>query len=155
MFSLQVFSVVDELFGTTRCLTPVGDLDIATVANLERDFTAVMESDAQTIVIDLSELSFIDSSGLHLLMRLHDACVDRPLRITSAPPQFTRLLEITGMSDCLPIVPDGDDLPSPNARPGSETPGDADCRRDADRRRPARGRLHHRNARRPGSGTRP
>ncbi len=50
-------------------LTPVGELDIETAPQLRDVFDAVArDSDVEKVVIDLSELPFMDSTGINLLM---------------------------------------------------------------------------------------
>jgi anti-anti-sigma factor len=51
-------------------LTPRGELDLATAAILEHEFDAACASDATLIEVDLRQLSFLDSSGIHLLIRM-------------------------------------------------------------------------------------
>jgi stage II sporulation protein AA (anti-sigma F factor antagonist) len=99
--------------GSVEQLTVLGELDIATVPILERAFTAVLEDgDVRMIVVDLADLSFVDSSGLHLLLRMKDACerADR-LRIVNGSPAVVRLLDLSGVRDLLPLISsDGDPL---------------------------------------------
>jgi anti-anti-sigma factor len=94
-------------------LTPVGELDLATVPILERAFDeALGDDDAGMIVIDLTELSFMDSSGLHMLLRMTAACEDADrLRVVNGSNAVVRLLDVTGVRDLLPIIAsDGDPL---------------------------------------------
>jgi anti-anti-sigma factor len=94
-------------------LVPVGELDLATAPILERAFDlAFDDGDVRMIVVDLAELSFMDSSGLHLLLRMTEACRagDR-LRVVNGSPAVVRLLDVSGTSDLLPLVPsEGDPL---------------------------------------------
>ena len=110
--------------GPIERLTPIGELDIATVPILERVFeVACDDSTARMIVVDLTELSFIDSSGLNLLLRMKTACeeADR-LRVVNGSPAVTRLLDVSGIRPLLPIISSGQDplAPLPPApRPGA------------------------------------
>src|SRR5579862_6500652 len=106
-------------------LTPIGELDIATVPLLERAFEAAYDdSAARMIVVDLTELSFIDSSGLNLLLRMRTACeaADR-LRVVNGSPAVTRLLDVSGIRPLLPIISSADDplAPLSPAAPGAGT----------------------------------
>ena len=112
--------------GPIERLTPIGELDIATVPILERVFEVARDdSTARMIVLDLTELSFIDSSGLSLLLRMKTACeaADR-LRVLNGSPAVTRLLDVSGIRPLLPIITSGQDplapLP-PSPRPGAGT----------------------------------
>jgi anti-sigma B factor antagonist len=87
-------------------LTPIGELDIATAPLLEKAFDVVFgDGDSETIVVDLTEVSFMDSTEIHLLIRMHDFCadVDR-LRVINGSPAVQRMLDLTGVRAHLPII---------------------------------------------------
>ena len=50
-------------------VAPRGELDMATVGILEQELRQLHGSGFNRIVLDLGGLSFMDSSGLHLVMR--------------------------------------------------------------------------------------
>lgn len=109
------FEVRKQRVGQTQRLIPTGELDIATVAILEQAFDAAcQDSDATMIVVDLTELSFMDSTGIGLLVRMNAACenADR-LRIVNGSPNVVRVLDITGIRDQLPIISSNDDPLAP------------------------------------------
>ncbi|MGH2851878.1 MAG: STAS domain-containing protein [Solirubrobacteraceae bacterium] len=87
-------------------LVPVGELDLATVPILERAFDeAFGDLGAETIVVDLNELGFMDSTGLHLLLRMTAACEDSDrLRVVNGSSAVVRLLDLSGVRDALPII---------------------------------------------------
>lgn len=92
--------------GRIHRLTPIGELDIATAPMLESAFDAAFSDvAAEMIVVDLRELSFIDSSGIHLLLRMNGACagVDR-LRMINGSRAVERMLDLTGVRARLPII---------------------------------------------------
>jgi anti-anti-sigma factor len=75
----------------------VGDLDMETVALFEEAVAGSMAADG-TFTLDLAELSFIDSSGLHALER-HARALNgaAPLVINNAPAFARQLFEIIGL----------------------------------------------------------
>jgi anti-sigma B factor antagonist len=106
MIPLEPLSVRETNAGGVHRLTPVGELDLATAPLLESAFAAVLrEDDAQMIVVDLTELSFMDSTGIHLLIRMNAACadVDR-LRVINGSRAVDQLLDLTGVRALLPII---------------------------------------------------
>jgi anti-sigma B factor antagonist len=110
MVSPDAFKVLGERAGRVHRLIPTGELDIATTPILERAFDAVYEGDAAMIVVDLTQLSFMDSTGIGLLMRMNDACVDGDrLRIVNGSPAVVKVLDITGVRARLPIISSHDD----------------------------------------------
>lgn len=75
-----------------------GELDMATVAILN-DQLAVLEQDgSKVILLDLRDLNFIDSSGLHALVQAYTRSQQNGhrFRLVGASPIAQRLFEITG-----------------------------------------------------------
>lgn len=74
--------------GQLHRLTPFGQLDLATAPILEREFHAVHpDQTAEMIVVDLIQLTFMDSTGINLLARLNVLCEhDDRLRVINGSP---------------------------------------------------------------------
>jgi anti-sigma B factor antagonist len=83
-----------------------GELDLATAADFERELRRVEASDALSIVLDLSGLRFIDSTGVRILLCAHRrASVDGDrLALLRGPSAVQRVFEITGILDVLPFA---------------------------------------------------
>ena len=100
----QPFSVRIERSARVHRFTPSGELDVATVPTLEAELDAVETLDpGRTIVVDLTELTFMDSTGLHLLVRLTERFPER-LRVINGSSSVERLLDLSGARDRLPII---------------------------------------------------
>lgn len=89
-----------------------GELGIATTPQLERALDASL---ARVVVLDLRELSFIDSCGIHAIVR---ACIrarqaGRRLVLVRVPANVGRMVALTGSSDQVEI---GDVDPEDAAR---------------------------------------
>jgi anti-sigma B factor antagonist len=85
-----------------------GELDIGTAPMLDQELERAETREAETLVVDLDRVAFIDSSGLHVLIK-HAAISSqngRRLRFTKGSDQVRRLFELTGTADHLPFVPD-------------------------------------------------
>jgi anti-sigma B factor antagonist len=84
-------------------LTLEGELDLASVPELEAAVAAVRGDGAAEVVIDLRELAFMDSSGLRCLVQLDDAArADGwQLKLVRGPDAVHRLLELTRMDQRL------------------------------------------------------
>ena len=80
-----------------------GELDLATVEQLERDVSRVVASGCSAVTLDLRGLTFFDCSGLRLLTRLRlDAAIDGwTLRVAYAGGPVGRVLELTDTQDWL------------------------------------------------------
>jgi anti-anti-sigma factor len=86
-------------------LTVQGELDILTSPLLDEALARARATDAQRIVVDLLKISFIDSTGLHVLIRHAQAENGRArVRLTKGSPQTHRLFELSGALDYLPFV---------------------------------------------------
>jgi anti-anti-sigma factor len=82
---------------------------MATAPVLEREFDDAGAADDDTVVVvDLADLTFMDSSGINLLLRLTDRFPTR-LRVINGSPAVERLLVITGLRDRLPMISDDTD----------------------------------------------
>ena len=117
MFSPEPLSVRSERAGRMHRLTPVGELDIATAPILRTEFEAVFgDGDAEMIVLDLTELEFIDSSGIRLVLEMNAVCehADR-LRVINGSPAVERLFDLAGVRILLPIICSADDPLAPLA----------------------------------------
>jgi anti-anti-sigma factor len=89
--------------GDLYLISVVGELDMSNTAALDAELQRAEESSAGRIVLDLSGVKFIDSSGLQLLVnarRRSDPDPDR-LRIRPGCDQVTRLLALTGIDELL------------------------------------------------------
>ena len=102
----EPLSIATVRIGAEHRVSVAGELDIATVDQLQHQLQSVEQSDAAMIVLDLSGLTFIDSTGLRLVLDLNDRCggpADR-LRIVAGAPAVERLLDIVGLRDRLPLI---------------------------------------------------
>ena len=62
-------------------------------------------ADAPKIVLDLSELEFIDSMGIHFVVTAHQAAETegRELTIVRGGPEVDRIFKLVGLGDVLPF----------------------------------------------------
>ncbi len=92
--------------GRSTHIAPCGELDIATTPELEQALDDASTQNVKEIVLDLRELTFMDSTGLRALaeanMRADDSGV--ALSIIRGPRQIERVLEISGLGALLPLV---------------------------------------------------
>ena len=82
-----------------------GEVDAATAAFLDEALKASAATAGDEIVLDCSDLSFIDSSGLSVLVGNHQrlSSESRRLVILRPPPAAVRLFEIAGLDRVLTI----------------------------------------------------
>jgi anti-sigma B factor antagonist len=87
-------------------LTITGELDIATVPVVRERLSAVIEAGARRLVVDLRDVSFMDSTGLaafiHAKMRLGD---EGHLTLVMEPDSYAHLIfEVAGLVGVLDVV---------------------------------------------------
>jgi anti-sigma B factor antagonist len=75
-------------------VTPVGELDIATVPVLESQVGELRTTGFADVVVDLRELEFIDSTGLKCLLGLREG---GPLGLVDGPTAVQRLFDLAGV----------------------------------------------------------
>lgn len=87
-----------------------GELDLSTASDLERPLEDAVSSGDASVLIDLTECEFIDSTGIALIVRAWQR-LDRTadgegsgqVVISSDNDQVRRVLEITGLELSIPI----------------------------------------------------
>jgi anti-anti-sigma factor len=80
----------------TPVVEVVGELDLATVAHWEATVSRAARS-AQTVVLDVSNVDFLDSAGVHALFRMLTSLQTQRKRLVIVAPRqgrVRRLLEI-------------------------------------------------------------
>lgn len=95
------FSVTSEREADSAVLALHGELDFATLERLRAAADVALCDGAVTqVVLDLSALRFLDSSGLGLWVELHDraARCGKSLQLRSVPAPVHRVLELGGLA---------------------------------------------------------
>lgn len=85
------------------CLYLGGELDITTVPEFAATIDKLVEDGQRRLLVDLTELSFCDSSGLAAFVRGDDLAGSRGgwLRLTGATGRVDRVLRISGLAELL------------------------------------------------------
>ena len=86
-------------------VAPRGDLDMATVGVVERELRRLHEAGFRAILLDLRGLTFMDSSGLHLVMRwATEASQDGfAFELERGPRAVQRVFDLAALTDELPF----------------------------------------------------
>lgn len=84
-----------------------GELDLDGVERVTDELEQAEASDAERIVLDLSGLDFIDSSGVRLIVRadLRSRADGDRLRLIRGNARVQRVFELTGVLERLPFDP--------------------------------------------------
>jgi anti-sigma B factor antagonist len=105
---LEAFQVDVSRQGTTAIVSVHGEIDLSNEARL-RSAGADAARDAEYVVVDLTDVDFIDSAGIRALIVLRDVVEDSGRMVVVAPPDSPadRLIELCGLSSHLGVVRDG------------------------------------------------
>lgn len=90
-----------------------GELDLASVPQLESELERPEVAAAARLVLDLRDLRFIDSTGLRTIFTAHARAQEREqeFAVTRGPEQVQRLLAITRLGEHLRIVDSPEQTP--------------------------------------------
>lgn len=101
------FAVGSEQKGTSWSVSVRGEVDMATSPALEAEFDAVLASAPERVGVDLGEVSFLDSSGIRVLLVVRQRLADKDATLTvdRMSDSVRRVLEISGVLETL--APDG------------------------------------------------
>jgi anti-anti-sigma factor len=84
-----------------------GELDLSTAPELEAPLDQALENGGGSVLIDLTQCEFIDSTGIALIVRawqrLQSGDNGRALVLCSQNDQVRRVLEITGLELSIPV----------------------------------------------------
>jgi anti-sigma B factor antagonist len=101
------FAVDAALDPPRMTLALKGELDLAGAPSLEREIEALPWPQLAELVVDLAELTFIDSTGLSVLIRASQRAAAEGLlfSVVRAPMQPRRLFSLAGVTAGLNVLP--------------------------------------------------
>jgi anti-sigma B factor antagonist len=92
--------------GSDRYVVTVsGEVDLANSPDLDAEIIAALESGTESVVIDLTGVSFMDSSGLGVIVRALKRCreADKDLDLVITNERVLKVFGITGLDQVIPI----------------------------------------------------
>lgn len=111
------FLLAEELAEGLPLLHLGGEVDLAAAPAIRDRLTALVQQlgvgreAPDAVVLDLGRVTFIDSTGLSMLVAAHSRFGEsgKELRVAAVPPRVRRVLELTGLDGLLSTY---DDVPS-------------------------------------------
>jgi anti-sigma B factor antagonist len=100
------FAVRTTSAGSTLLVEVVGEIDMTTAPELSQVIER-MPDGTELVVIDLAEVSFLDSSGLNALVQARRMAAGRDVAMTVVVPPDTairRVFEITHLTEPLTVI---------------------------------------------------
>lgn len=92
--------------GSDRYLITVsGEVDLATSPDLDVAIITAIDSGTSSVVIDLTDVSFMDSSGLGVIVRALKRCreAENDLDLVITNERVLKVFGITGLDQVIPI----------------------------------------------------
>ncbi len=117
---METFAITHREVDERTCVVAVeGDLDLASAPQLKLALVDLLDKGYGHYVLDLSQLTHMDSMGLGVLVGFHKR-LDRDARLALAavPPKQRKLLELTGLDTRFDSFPTIEDALSPRAENG-------------------------------------
>jgi anti-sigma B factor antagonist len=95
----------EERSDACRTLVLIGELDMASAPALDAAVRRVCADGTEQVALDLSKLTFMDSTGLRVMLVAKDLCELHgcEFQLVPGPAQVQRLFEVTGLLEQLPF----------------------------------------------------
>jgi anti-sigma B factor antagonist/stage II sporulation protein AA (anti-sigma F factor antagonist) len=84
-----------------------GEIDLANAADIEAELAGGVPNDVRGLVVDISEVGYLDSAGVRLLFNLAGSLRRRGQRLALAIPPTApvrRVLELSGVEQVVPVA---------------------------------------------------
>lgn len=97
-----------------------GEIDVLTAPRLHETLQEVIAESPSTLLLDMANVTFIDSTGLGTLVVAHRHLEARggKLRLVSVPPAVAQVLDVTGLTNRFEAYPDMDAASGRSGTPG-------------------------------------
>ena len=101
----QDFGITDGEVGGVPVVSVTGEIDVATAPELREHLQRQVAAGASTVVVDLLDVSFLDSTALGVLVGVLKRCREAggDLRLVIAQPRILKVFEITGLTSVFTI----------------------------------------------------
>ncbi len=110
---MATLGIRSEVHGGIPALALSGELDFAGLDLLESELAPLERGSPPILILDLKELSFLDSSGLNIIVQANRRAADegRRLVIVRGDHRVQRVFEWTGVTRSLEFVDSVEELP--------------------------------------------
>jgi anti-sigma B factor antagonist len=90
----------------TAAIALRGEIDLATAPTLAACIDDALTHEPDVVELDMSGVEFLDSAGIRVLIGAHRRLGEDPKRLVLKRPnaQLRRVLEVTGVDDCVTVV---------------------------------------------------
>jgi anti-sigma B factor antagonist len=86
-------------------VTAAGEIDAATADSVANAVSAVLSDGAKRVLLDFTEVTFIDSTGLGVLVKSHRAAeaAEATFAVVHPTPQTRKLIRVLGLDQLLNV----------------------------------------------------
>lgn len=102
----QEFHIEQRASATSPVIAVSGEIDVATAPQLRECLHRVIAQGEATVVLDLLDVTFLDSTALGVLVGALKRCreLGGELNIVVADPRIVKIFEITGLTNVFTIA---------------------------------------------------
>jgi anti-anti-sigma factor len=102
---VEQLTVVTHTAGECVVLTLTGELDVTNAAEAEEAVRVAWQDSPSHLVFDLSRLTFMDSTGVRVLVRARRLATERhgTIALAGLTPSVSRIIEVTGLNQAFAI----------------------------------------------------
>jgi anti-sigma B factor antagonist len=102
----QEFQTNVSSLGTETVVALCGELDVASSQGFTEELIGLIDGGTTELVIDLTQLAFIDSTGLSAILQANRKLDGKGQLVLREPtPLVRQVLEVTGLTGALRIEP--------------------------------------------------
>lgn len=105
-------SSTERLPGDSYLVRVAGELDLYAAPQLENELETLVRAGARHVLVDLSDVLFLDSSGLGVLLGAARRLGKDAFALTGLTRETRRVLEITGTDRLLTVIETSRELPA-------------------------------------------
>jgi anti-sigma B factor antagonist len=100
------FEVTDSGLPGVPVLAVRGEIDVATSPDMRELLQGLIEGEPQLLVVDMTDVSFIDSTGLGVLVEAVTGvrAGGGDLRLVVTQPHIIKLFELTGLDEVFSVT---------------------------------------------------
>lgn len=100
----------EKWFDRVAVVAASGDLDMLTAPQLRGAIESALTKDPQGLIVDLTEVEFLGSAGMQVLMEAHNQTGEATrFAVVADGPATSRPLKITGIADLIALFSSLDD----------------------------------------------
>lgn len=103
--SVPEFDIRCDTGPAVSVVTATGEVDMLTAPMLRTAIHDTLETPPAILILDLSAVSFLDSSGLETLMETHDTVRATQLRVVTSTA-VPRPMQVTGLAEIIAVYDD-------------------------------------------------